>query len=192
MLFWGGLWWEPTFQVLSHFNQERRWKETRREEGKRGTKKRKRGQRWGEEMWNVERRNWETKKGKLLVRAHLWLSVCSLPSQTQTWPELSLRGASRRVGAPTSRSPPLRSPQQRADWWSRQHPVKQKPDGQSNDQVTSVWTTRRHRISSHGADVEVLQFITLTLCLRQQVRRRFSITESELLTFISSCACYKK
>lgn len=82
---------------------------------------------------------------KLFV-AHFWLSVCLLPSQTQTWPELSLRGASRRVAAPTSRSPPLRSPQQRADWWSRQHPVKQKPDGQFNDQVTSVWTTRRHRI----------------------------------------------
>lgn len=75
-------------------------------------------------------------RGKMFVGARLGL--CLLPSQTLTWPELSLRGASRREEAPTSRSPPLRSPQQRADWWSRQHPVKQKPDGQFNDQVTSV------------------------------------------------------
>lgn len=43
--------------------------------------------------------------------------VCVLPSQMQTWLELSLHGVCRRyVGGPTGRSPSPHPPQQPSDW----------------------------------------------------------------------------
>lgn len=50
----------------------------------------------------------------------------SVPSRTQTWPELSPRGRSAGAG-PTGRSPPLRSLRQPADRWSRRRPETSAP-----------------------------------------------------------------